>query len=109
MFLGMDASTDRDLFYIAAWALTAPLPGLLHLHGGGMAILTAGHSSAALWRGHLAAQGCVVVGVEFRNSGGALGPHPFPAGLDDCASALDWMHGQREGLGLTSIVVTSDQ
>ncbi len=50
----------------------------------------------------------MVVGVEFRNSGGALGPQPFPAGLDDCASALDWMHGQREGLGLTSIVVTGE-
>lgn len=85
-----------------------PLPGLLHLHGGGMAILRAADQSTAMWRAHLAAQGCVVVGVEFRNSGGALGPHPFPAGLDDCASALDWMHAQREGLGLTSIVVTGE-
>jgi acetyl esterase/lipase len=73
-----------------------------------MAILTATDRSAALWRNHVAAQGCVVVGVEFRNSGGALGPHPFPAGLDDCASALDWMHGQRGGLGVTSIVVTGE-
>ncbi|MDP9150145.1 MAG: alpha/beta hydrolase, partial [Myxococcota bacterium] len=88
--------------------VSAPLPGLLHLHGGGMAILTAGGQSAVLWRDHLAAQGCMVVGVEFRNSGGVLGPHPFPAGLDDCASALDWMHSQREGLGVKSIVVTGE-
>jgi acetyl esterase/lipase len=85
-----------------------PLPGLLHLHGGGMAILKAADGAAAVWRAHLAAQGCLVVGVEFRNSGGALGPHPFPAGLNDCASALEWMHGQREGLGVTSIVVTGE-
>jgi acetyl esterase/lipase len=104
---GVDGN-DVTLYVHRPMGVSAPLPGLLHLHGGGMAILTAADQSAALWRGHLAAQGCVVVGVEFRNSGGALGPHPFPAGLDDCASALDWMHGQREGLGVTSIVVTGE-
>jgi acetyl esterase len=104
---GVD-DNDIELYLHRPIGAAGPLPGLLHLHGGGMAILTAADASAALWRGHLAAQGCVVVGVEFRNSGGTRGPHPFPAGLDDCASALDWMHGQREGLGLTSIVVTGE-
>ena len=60
------------------------------------------------WRGLLATPVCVVVGVEFRNSGGALGPHPFPAGVNDCAGALDWMHARREDLGLASIVVTGE-
>ena len=27
-----------------------------------------------------------MVGVEFRNVGGQLGNHPFPAGLNDCVS-----------------------
>ncbi|WP_313865488.1 alpha/beta fold hydrolase [Mycobacterium sp.] len=85
---------------------TGPLPGLLHLHGGGMAILQT--STASIWRRRLAARGCVVVGVEFRNSGGALGPHPFPAGLNDCSSALDWLHAGRDALGLASIVVTGE-
>ena len=39
---------------------------------------------------HLAATGLVVVGIEFRNSAGKLGPHPYPAGLNDCASAIRW-------------------
>ncbi|MGK2854353.1 MAG: alpha/beta hydrolase fold domain-containing protein [Microbacteriaceae bacterium] len=82
-----------------------PLPGLLHLHGGGMAILTATDFTP---RAYLAAQGCVVVGVEFRNSAGVLGAHPFPAGLNDCATALDWMHSHRDALGLSSIVVTGE-
>jgi acetyl esterase len=86
--------------------VAGPLPGLLHLHGGGMAILQS--TIAAIWRGRLAAEGCVVVGVEFRNSAGVLGPHPFPAGLNDCASALEWMHAQRDDLGVTSIVVTGE-
>jgi acetyl esterase/lipase len=82
------------------------LPGLLHLHGGGMAILQTAIASS--WRGLVAARGCVVVGVEFRNAAGALGPHPFPAGLNYCSSALDWMHAGRDELGLASIIVTGE-
>lgn len=102
---GVDGN-DITLFVDRPVETTGPLPGLLHLHGGGMAILKA--DSAALWRSHLAARGAVVVGVEFRNSAGELGPHPFPAGLDDCASALEWLHGKRADLGLSSIVVTGE-
>ena len=71
-----------------------------------MAILQS--TIATSWRAALAAAGCVVVGVDFRNAGGALGPHPFPAGLNDCSSALDWMHARRDDLGLASIVVTGE-
>ena len=104
---GVDGN-DITLYVDRPIGAAAPLPGLLHLHGGGMAILRASDPATAGWRASLAAEGCVVVGVEFRNSAGALGPHPFPAGLNDCASALDWMHGQREALGLSSIVVTGE-
>ncbi|BBZ57745.1 hypothetical protein MPHO_47370 [Mycolicibacterium phocaicum] len=51
-----------------------PLPGLVHLHGGGMAICSAADIQYVRLRENLAAAGLVVVGVEFRNSGGALGP-----------------------------------
>jgi acetyl esterase len=102
---GVDGN-DITLYIDRPVGATGPLPGLLHLHGGGMAILQS--TIASNWRGRLAAKGCVVVGVEFRNSGGALGPHPFPAGLNDCSSALDWMHAGRDELGLASIVVTGE-
>jgi len=102
---GVDGN-DITLYIDRPVGATRPLPGLLHLHGGGMAILQT--SVATSWRGALAAAGCVVVGVEFRNAGGALGPHPFPAGLNDCSSALDWMHERRDELGLSSIVVTGE-
>jgi len=102
---GVDGN-DITLYIDRPVGATGPLPGLLHLHGGGMAILQT--SVATSWRGALAAAGCVVVGVEFRNAGGALGPHPFPAGLNDCSSALDWMHERRDELGLSSIVVTGE-
>jgi acetyl esterase len=104
---GVDGN-DITLYVDRPVGAQGPLPGLLHLHGGGMAISQAADAPESRWRGLLAARGCVVVGVEFRNSGGALGPHPFPAGLNDCASALDWMHADRGGLGIASIVVTGE-
>jgi acetyl esterase len=104
---GVDGN-EISLFVHRPAEVADPLPGLLHLHGGGMAISRADNDFASGWRGLLAAQGCVVVGVEFRNSAGSLGPHPFPAGLNDCASALDWLHDNRAALGLSGIVVTGE-
>ena len=87
---------------------SGPCPGILHLHGGGMVILSAAGASYRRWRDELAARGLVVVGVEFRNAAGALGCHPFPAALNDCTSALEWMHSHRDDLGVSKIVVSGE-
>ena len=52
--------------------------------------------------------GLVVVGVEFRNGGGKHGAHPFPAGLNDCSSALRWVHEHRGELGISTLVVSGE-
>lgn len=85
-----------------------PLPGVVHFHGGGMAICSAADIQYVRMREMLAAAGLVVVGVEFRNSGGALGPHPFPAGLDDCASATRWTYDNRAELGISHLIVSGE-
>lgn len=85
-----------------------PLPCIVHTHGGGMVILTAADPGYQRWRDELAATGLVVVGVEFRNGAGALGPHPFPAGLDDCASAARWVAAHRDELGISTIVISGE-
>ena len=74
--------------------MAGPLPAILHLHGGGMAIASAADMPYIRLREYLAATGLVVVGVEFRNSGGKLGPHPVSGGLNDCASAARWVGEQ---------------
>jgi acetyl esterase/lipase len=84
------------------------LPCIVHTHGGGMTILTAADPGYVRWRDMLAATGLVVVGVEFRNAAGTLGPHPFPAGLDDCASAARWVIANREDLGASTIVISGE-
>jgi acetyl esterase len=87
---------------------TGPLPGVLHIHGGAMVILSAAGPIYTRWRESLAATGMVVVGVEFRNGAGVLGDHPFPAGLNDCASALEWVHANRESLGISKLIVSGE-
>ena len=104
---GVDGN-DINLHIHTPAGAGGPRPGILHIHGGGMVILKASGASYRRWRDELAALGLVVVGVEFCNACGALGPHPFPAGLNDCTSALEWMHAHRDGLGLSKIVVSGE-
>ena len=87
---------------------TGPRPGILHIHGGGMVILTAADANYRRWRDELAALDMVVIGVEFRNAAGSLGCHPFPAALNDCTSALEWMHAHRDELGVSKLVVSGE-
>jgi len=84
------------------------LPGIVHLHGGGMVMLAARDPQFVRWRDELAATGLCVVGVEFRNGAGKLGNHPFPAGLNDCASATRWTHDNRSALGIDRIVLSGE-
>lgn len=74
---------------------TAPVPWLLHLHGGGLVTGTAWDDVVPLL--DLAAgAGCAIASVGYR-----LAPeHPFPAALDDAATALTWLVANAPTLGL---------
>lgn len=84
------------------------LPCVVHTHGGGMSFLSAADTGYQRWREFLAATGLLVVGVEFRNAGGKLGAHPYPAGLDDCAAAVQWVAANREQLGVSHLIVSGE-
>ena len=104
---GVDGN-DITLFVSRPGDATGPIPGVVHLHGGGMAISSAADIGYIKLRESLAATGVVVVGVEFRNAGGKLGPHPFPAGLNDCAAAVRWAAANRAELGITHLIVSGE-
>ncbi|MFF4594103.1 alpha/beta hydrolase fold domain-containing protein [Amycolatopsis sp. NPDC001319] len=97
-----------ELYVTRPVGVSHPLPCVFHLHGGGMVIASAANSAHDRWRRELAATGLVVVGVEFRNGAGRLGPHPFPAGLDDCADGLRWVASRTAELGISHIVVAGE-
>ena len=86
----------------------SPIPCIVHTHGGGMVILRAADAGYVRWRDELAATGLVVVGVEFRNGAGGLGNHPFPAGLNDCASGAQWVIDNKEALGASKVIISGE-
>jgi len=83
-------------------------PCVYHVHGGGMVLLEAAGPCYQRWRDELAATGLVVVGVEYRNGAGKLGPHPFPAGLQDCADGLRWVGDHLGDLGASHVGVSGE-
>jgi acetyl esterase/lipase len=81
----------------------APLPGVYYIHGGGMAMMSCFDGMYRGWGKHIAANGVVVVMVDFRN---CVSPSsvpevaPFPAGLNDCVSGLRWVAAHAVDLGI---------
>ena len=103
-----DDGNDITLYISRPSGTTAVAPCIFHIHGGGMAFGSATDIGYVRWRDNLAATGLVVVGVEFRNSAGELGPHPYPAGLNDCAAGLRWTAAHLGDLGASHIVVSGE-
>ena len=99
---------DLKLYLTKPDNASGDMPGILHLHGGGMAIMKADDPNYIYWRHKLASTGLIVVGVEFRNTAGVLGNHPFPAGLNDCVSALKWVYEKKKELGISKIIVSGE-
>ncbi len=78
------------------------LPCVYYIHGGGMMSMSAYDPHFCAWGRMIAANGVVVVLVEFRNSGT---PNtipevaPYPAGLNDCVSGLRWVLDNAGAIG----------
>jgi acetyl esterase/lipase len=103
---GADGNTIT--IFVATPKVSEAVPGILHMHGGGMCIFSANDPMYRAWRIHLALRGFVVASVEFRNSSGKLGCHPYPAGLNDCMSALKWLSAKRQQFGISKLVLSGE-
>jgi acetyl esterase len=80
-----------------------PLPGVYYIHGGGMATMSCFDGMYRGWGKHIAANGVVVVMVDFRNcvsASSAPEVAPFPAGLNDCVSGVRWVAAHAGDLGI---------
>lgn len=104
---GLDGN-DINLYIHKPDNADGPLPCIVHTHGGGMVILQADNPGYQRWRDELAATGLIVVGVEFRNGAGALGNHPFPAGLNDCTSGAQWAIANSDALGISKVIISGE-
>ncbi|AQS88913.1 arylesterase [Neoasaia chiangmaiensis NBRC 101099] len=72
-------------------------PALLHCHGGGL-VMGKPESSLPTLRHMAMTLGVVIVSVDYR-----LAPEaPYPAAIDDCYAALEWMHDNAKALRIDS-------
>lgn len=81
------------------------LPVMLWMHGGGF-VVGGIDTSEAMCRSVVAQSGVAVVALEYR-----LAPeHKYPAALDDCFAALQWVanHGHTLGLNGSRLAVGGD-
>jgi acetyl esterase/lipase len=79
------------------------LPCVYFIHGGAMAALSCFNGNYRAWGKILAAQDVVVVMIDFRNAvvpSSVAEVAPFPAGLADCVSGLEWVHAHAEELAI---------
>jgi len=104
---GVDGN-DINLYISKPEDVSGTVPCVYHTHGGGMTMNTAEDPGYVYWREALASTGMIVVGVEFRNAGGKLGPHAFPAGLNDCFSGLQWTHENKASLGYSKLIISGE-
>ena len=74
-----------------------------YIHGGGMASMSCYFGNYQTWARLLAREGVAVALIDFRN---CVSPSsvpevaPYPAGLNDCASGLAWIHEHATELGI---------
>jgi acetyl esterase/lipase len=130
---GVD-NNDVKLYIYKPAGTKDPLPAVLYSHGGGMVsvpmslifsksyFLQPRFKSNTLdqvinpttakphrrWVQSLAVQGVVAILVDFRNAYTAAGHNPFPAGLNDCASAAQYVAAHKADLGVSSIVLQGE-
>lgn len=84
-----------DVFVHRPRRVSAKTPALLWMHGGGYVVGSPAQDAAlnALFADKLE---ITVVAVRYR-----LAPqNPYPAGLEDCYAALEWMHDNADALGI---------
>ena len=92
---GIDGNPIGLLIHAPLAPSSAARPAVLHIHGGGYIIGSAAMSTLSN-RAMAVAADCVIVSVDYRLSPET--PHPGP--VEDCYSALCWLHDNAASLGV---------
>ncbi len=80
-----------------------PLPCVYYIHGGGMQVMSCFMGNYRAWGRLIAAGGVHVAMVDFRNAAqpsSAPEVAPYPAGLNDCVSGVEWLVENAADLGV---------
>jgi acetyl esterase/lipase len=94
---GQDDRTKIRLRIYKPKSIATPTPVLIWLHGGGYVMGRPEMDDRSCIE-HGRELGIAVVSVDYR----CAPKHPFPAGLDDCTSALKWVEAHSDQLAVDS-------
>lgn len=112
--LGVDGNPIQLSIYRPADQNEDFLPAVLYLHGGGMVMLKARNRLHTTYAEAIAQMGVVAIIVDFRNvlcshhDDDAAALNCFPAGLNDCVSAVKWVYEHKQDLRVNKIVLHGD-
>lgn len=88
------------------------LPCIIYTHGGAMTLVVTDNPLHQAWCRDLAlgGSGAVVVMPDFRNAydDEKHDLRPFPAGLNDCAAAVEWVGSRKDELGMDKILICGE-
>jgi len=87
---------------------SGPLPCVVHMHGGGFALFSNNLINFVRWRDELASRGIAAIGVEMRNTSGALGNTPFPGPLHDCVDGLKYVLNNKAFLQVSNVFTNGE-
>ncbi|KAF2095287.1 alpha/beta hydrolase domain-containing protein [Rhizodiscina lignyota] len=103
---------DMKLYIFKPDGAKGELPGLVYTHGGGMVVVPTDNKLHRAWCHDIATSGdgMVVVMVDFRNAYDAQAHKlvPFPAGLNDCVAAVEWVANHKSELGISKLVIQGE-
>ncbi len=93
---GLNGAPDLGLLLFKPKAMSPGAPAFFWIHGGGMIVGSADQDTG--WCRELAESlGALVVSLDYR-----LAPEsPYPAALEDCVAAYQWMLDQADSLGIS--------
>jgi len=93
---GPPGAPDIALLACRPAGLTAPAPGVYHIHGGGM-MFGDNRTVMTVMLDWIEQAGVIVVSVDYR-----LAPeNPYPAGVEDCYAGLAWTAAHAADLGIS--------
>lgn len=103
---GLDGN-KLNLHIASPTGLSTPAPCIIHFHGGGGVLNDPTSPQYARHRDQLASRGAVAVSVDYRKSN-HQGKHAFPAHLNDCVAAVNYVSDNKAALNVSHIVLSGE-
>lgn len=99
--------TERKLYIFRPADAEGPLRAVMYT-ASAVTILDTANKVHFRWCTSLATQGLMAIAVDFRSAWEKGRHNPFPIGLNDCASAFQYINSNKDDLGIDKIILQGE-